>query len=968
MLFQPSNIYPSTFSGIGAGTVDVTQGLSVSWQVNGDTPMTAYEIKIYQNDTASTLLYDSGSLAVSPAFEPHDKNGNPAFFTTLISASALASAGIVNGYQYGYKMLITQYWSASDYVEQTSASVFITRSTPTLSIDTIPNPVDTNSLTITATYAQAQGDPISTVEWIFALAGSEDTPIKRTGAVSTQILSFDADGLITGNTYSVMCNVVTSTGMEATTGYVQFSVSYPSSSLEIDYTLAQLKNSSAAYLSWEGLGSNILSYPYTDSTKTTNGITFTVSGEGKISVSGTATADALFTVAQGTLAQIGISAGQKILVTSGYSGSIIQVDEINGSNVTVSTVSGSTPLQYIVPQTDSTLKFSIVIPSGTTLSAQAIQPMLYIENDIKGVDDLSVTMTPIQDLHGYANPWPAGGGVNIWDEQWELGSINSRGEPSGSSTSIRCKNFIPVVPGNTYRYVNGSGINQAPWLYDENQGFIQRYGSYMASGTTITIPEGCYYIKFALPGSYGATYKNDIAWNYPATVTTYSPYSNICPISGRTGLSVYVSPTQDTDDATVYNVDWTTQAGTVYGGTVDVVTGLLTVTHAISTITETVNGSIVYSRFVLGAFGILDAKKPSYCNILTRHSGSASGIGINQYLVLNSGGYNAAQVNIKLVANQSSETAMRNANNAILAQWAAEGHPLQIVWGLATPLTYQLTGQEIALLTQNNVWSDSDDVTLTYKRQDGTQNTLSGDIVSFSDSAAVEISTPQYQPVIEDVAVYRYTQGEPILRRVFDFADGTSNLLDYFAPSQSPISYVIAARGADDTLFIQTSQFTPVFWFYSVLLCDTDSDGIYHVAKEFVFKYGVESGAVSNNNNPTLQLNFTHYPNRQPISSLYKTGKVTGYIGTVSGAKLYSDSISLQNAIYEISTSTLTKFLKTRKGDVLMVDTASPIQMKTDDATTQQALKATIEWAEIGDATDVSIVSVPTDSFWPIKQ
>ena len=74
----------------------------------------------------------------------------------------------------------------------------------------------------------------------------------------------------------------------------------------------------------------------------------------------------------------------------------------------------------------------------------------------------------------------------------------------------------------------------------------------------------------------------------------------------------------------------------------------------------------------------------------------------------------------------------------------------------------------------------------------------------------------------------------------------------------------------------------------------------------------------------------------------------------------------MQNAIYDISVSNLDKFLKSRKGDVIKVDTASSIQMKTEDNTTQQALKATIDWVDVGDSSDVSIVSVPQDGFWPL--
>lgn len=937
MLFQPSNIYPSTFSGIGAGTVDVTQGLNASWQVNGDTPMTAYQIKIYQNDSVSTLMYDSGSVSVSPVFEPHDKYGNATYFTAIISAAALSTAGIVNGYQYGYKMLITQWWGVSDYVEQTSASVFITRSTPNISIDAIPNPVAASSITITATYSQAQGDPISTVEWVFALAGSESNPIRKTGAISTQVLSFDADGLITGNTYSIMCNVVTSTGMEASTGFVQFPVLYSSSSLGINYQLAQLKNSSAVYLSWDDLGSNILSYPYTDTTKTTNGITFTVNGEGDVVVTGTATADAYFTIAQGTLSQLGITAGQKFIVTSGCSGAKIVVTETNSSNVVVSTITGNDPMQYIATSTTNTLKFSIVIPSGASFgTSQQLQPMIAIEDKIVALNDVSVTMQPTQDLHGYANPWPAGGGKNLlpltvdgiksenagtWvdntyfnngvtftiltDNSGNVIGIQASGTATGSNASLRLPLPTNISVGDSV-VLNGNPRQSTPatriWVGTSQYADI---AADIGLGTTFTYSESVarIWVQVMRDNTVNGVIYTPMIRLATETDATFAPYSNICPISGRTGLSVYVSPTQDQQDATTYSVDWTSEAGTVYGGTLDVVTGVLTVDRAsISSYAgETLPGAWISDR---------DVYAP----------GTSPTTGA------------------------------------------------QVVYELAAPLTYQLAETQVAVLTgTNNVWSTGDSVSVTYTKDTGSQATLSGAIVTFSDSNAVLIPTPQYIPGITGISIYRYLQGESALQHVYDLATGATSILDYYAPSQMQVSYLIVAHSGIGDLFLQTAKFTPTFWFFSILLCDTDSNGDYHVSKEYIFKYGVETGAVSNNNDPTIQKNFTPYPNRQPISTLYKTGKISGYIGKTNNLNRYSDSISLQNAIYDISVSSLDKFLKSRKGDVIKVDTASSIQMKTEDNTVQQALKATVDWVEVGEASQVSIVSVPSDSFWPIS-
>lgn len=477
MLFQPSNISPSTLSGIGAGTVDVTLGLTVSWQVNGDTPMTAYKITIYQNDTASTEKYTTGKISLSsPYFQPHDKNGNPQFFSTQISAANLSAAGIVNGYANGYKLLITQWWSANDYVEQTSASVFNTLKNPVLTINTISG--TSMAETITATYSQAQGDPISTVEWVFAVAGSEDTPLKQTGTVTTQILSFDVDGLMDGVTYSIECNVVTAGGVYISTGFIQFTVSYSVTAEQVTYTLGQLKGSNGVYLTWNAM--------------------------------------------------------------------------------------------------------------------------------------------------------------------------------------------------------TGAGI------------------------------------------------------------TTYDIYRQ--------------------------------ETGTYF---------------------------------------------------------------------------------LKKVASV-----------------------------------------------------------------------------------------------------------DAALREVVDYAIGSRRESQY---------YVFGMNGTSPVSVLTTSKINPTFWDYSIILCYTDSDGVYHVSSEYRFGINVETGTVSNNNEPTLQVNFTRYPNRQPISTLYKTGSLKSYIGKVSAMNEYSDSLTRQDEIMAISTSRLTKFLKNRKGEVLMVETASSITMETMDESTVQPLRMALNWVEVGDAASAMIVSEPTDSFFPVS-
>ena len=48
-IYQPSNVIPSSFAGINEQTVDANKEIRISWQVNGNSPMTGFRIKIYNS-------------------------------------------------------------------------------------------------------------------------------------------------------------------------------------------------------------------------------------------------------------------------------------------------------------------------------------------------------------------------------------------------------------------------------------------------------------------------------------------------------------------------------------------------------------------------------------------------------------------------------------------------------------------------------------------------------------------------------------------------------------------------------------------------------------------------------------------------------------------------------------------------------------------------------------------------------
>lgn len=82
---------------------------------------------------------------------------------------------------------------------------------------------------------------------------------------------------------------------------------------------------------------------------------------------------------------------------------------------------------------------------------------------------------------------------------------------------------------------------------------------------------------------------------------------------------------------------------------------------------------------------------------------------------------------------------------------------------------------------------------------------------------------------------------------------------------------------------------------------------------------------------------------------------MTALIGAVRDEK-YVDSTRLMQELYNLSTSTMTKFLKTRKGEIFMVEISAPIQMQIGDNYIDQPAKISLPWVEVGDASTVSIV------------
>ena len=251
-LFAPTNVTPSLIGQLGNGTVDVLNGIDVSWQVNGNTPMTAFEISIYANDAASTFLYSTGKRTDNCPFQGKDGLGHYRHFSFSIVSDDLIAAGVTNGNE--YKLIITQWWSQNDFIVQPSASAFYTRTTPILFIQSIPSPVSSNKHTFRAIYTQEQGDVLNWVRWQIANADELDDPFYDTQDIyGTSELEISYDGFFTGSEYAIKCMIQTVNGVTIDTGWQAFVVEYSVSSVTGVVETRCLKDKSAVSISWPGI-------------------------------------------------------------------------------------------------------------------------------------------------------------------------------------------------------------------------------------------------------------------------------------------------------------------------------------------------------------------------------------------------------------------------------------------------------------------------------------------------------------------------------------------------------------------------------------------------------------------------------------------------------------------------------------------------------------------------------------------
>lgn len=433
-----------------------------------------------------------------------------------------------------------------------------------------------------------------------------------------------------------------------------------------------------------GGGKNLL--PCGDVFDTTlNGIRFTSDGNGKYTMSGTSTAAVGYDFAIPELT----------LPSSIY---IHLMNNVATSQVAFAFKYGNT--QLAAPTTNA---LNRIMDVSSSLGGQTIDTLrLYVTSG----QTINITITPMilttniaSEFVPYSNICPITG--------WTEATVTRTG-----------KNLFNVRACTPYNQNVTLTFNDDGSMTCENR---NNYAIVPTSSVIMNLPSGMYTVS--TDGTLTANvafYASDDGVNYAwyanglspsiknTTITLDKPYvqlrwqvtenstNTLPPIMLEYG-STYHS--YEPYQGNTYDFTFPSGAGTVYGGTLDVTTGLLTVDRAMvdlgtrdwESAALSANGG---NRFYGG--GSLDAKAPE-------DESTLQGLICSEYVEKIPSAYNQAVQGITIYTNKSIQVYDSSRASMTAEEFKAEMSGVTLVYPLAIPATYQLTPQEIAMFKGTNI-------------------------------------------------------------------------------------------------------------------------------------------------------------------------------------------------------------------------------------------------------------------------
>ena len=966
-LFQPSNITPSSFAGVGGGTVAVLDNVKITWQVNGNMAMTAYKIDIF--NTNNTLIYTSGILTDNTPFYPTDNKGNPQYFSYEPNVS-WGNCGLADGNE--YTLQITQYWGGftdNDHaVIQFSQSAFITRTTPSIAITTLSG--ETNFSTIssifqdfTAVYTQAQNDSIDWVRWqLYQVKSGKEVLLDDTKAVNTQVLSYRANNMISGYTYKIVCSIQTENGVQAKTNN-EFSVLYEFPVLEGNVQFNCLDKTSNL-LKWdelqENVGDDIKGVSNNGNYSFDNGnlvlpkdstITWNKKNDGNLSIPANWT---LFW--EGSVdfaANYTRTAGKVDIDGKGIEGAVFSPDGKQLSLFGYSRVVPCSVTESRILSLDSqTFSSSVNTVSyckdgtrfvgghfGAVYNSKSITTSTVYSSAFNG-DYGNVLALGLKNAVKFSRISNNNAGALFGGTEGDFGEIKHIAfTPDGdyliaaSSTNIIYFYGDGVASYPQYSYAGkilDGGITDGGLTFSKT-------GQYLICGTGVyTVSEGIKKISLTQIGS--------ISENYNACFTPDEKFIISCDADRNADLRIYE----------------------IKNNTVQYVGGVYALGTSCDCVACSPNGNLVFvggglssastkyffatngSQSIISA-GNISVNANNKVNFdVSGYTFSFSVGGENDLILtlldsyVKEFSFSVNKSSVKFL--YSGATQSKTINYSTYPQSAITS--IVLSGGQTCAYLYITSGTSTISNNFNPVW-DSNTKFLTHFES----SSLQAGQLEVSENA-MDI----YRETVSTGAVTKLYSCSAEMTYLKDFSWRAGNQYNYYGYARLDNAYTatklfnesVVCRNQPYYLLLATTQ-------------DEEQPNVYHVVHYWRFGNNVEAGSVSNNNAPTFLNNFTGYRLKQPTARKGKSGTLTALLSNVANNK-YKDTTLQMDNLYALSECNNPLFLKDMKGNIYMVTVSAPITQTINTKSAHQEVRISIPWEEIGAAENVSIIEVPMEN------
>ena len=277
---------------------------------------------------------------------------------------------------------------------------------------------------------------------------------------------------------------------------------------------------------------NLIPYPYAETTKTANGVTFTVNSDGSVTVNGTATSDADFMLLRGPIQSYSESYFLSGCPTGGSDTTYYISESFTASKDTGNGV--------VLNNLPSDQAWRIVIKSGTTVNNLVFRPMLNAGTTAKpyskwfaGLKNASFekivsTGRNLIDLSGVSLEKTVNGVTFTKQADGQYHATGTIADPSqGASPTVNI-NQGKVYPAGVYstaRYtVDGKDIEFFVSAYSEKTGAVIRNidGANVTINEDFVIKTAGIYVNRAITGVIDLTVSTML--NYGTSALPYEPY------------------------------------------------------------------------------------------------------------------------------------------------------------------------------------------------------------------------------------------------------------------------------------------------------------------------------------------------------------------------------------------------------------------------------------------------------------